>query len=147
MPAGYRLDRKNKDVHEIREEEIPLKDRSGAHDDERVHDIKIVVSSLSPERPMHRVRRKCMISRKEKERHQHARDGDGATNLHYALRFVVLGGQQLVMKKAVKNVAYQDLELALLTPDGEVFSLYRERENGTFGRGKKAGSLTHGEPP
>jgi hypothetical protein len=85
-----------------------------------------------------------MAGREEKECHQHARDSDGTTDLHHALRLVVVGGEQLVVKKAVKNVPDKDLELALLTPAGEVFSLYRERENGTLGRGKKAGSLTHG---
>jgi hypothetical protein len=49
------------------------------------------------------------------------------------LRFVVVGGEQLVVKKAVKNVARKDLELALFAPAGEVFGLHRQRENRMFG--------------
>jgi hypothetical protein len=43
------------------------------------------------------------------------------------------------MKKAVKNVADKDLELALLTASGEVFGLHGERENGMFGWGEETG--------
>src|SRR3979490_1721453 len=103
MPVGYWLDREDEDIHEIREEEIPLKDRSCPHDDERVHDIEVVVSHLSPERARHRVRRKCMVSREEKQRHQHAWDGYGATDLHHPRGFVVIGGEQLVVKKTVED--------------------------------------------
>jgi hypothetical protein len=67
-----------------------------------------------------------MVGREEKERHQHARYSDGTTDLHHALGFVIVGGKQLVMKKAVKNMAYQDLELALLTCGGQGFSLHSE---------------------
>ena len=88
-----------------------------------------------------------MVGREEKERHQHARYGDGTTNLHHAPGFVVVGGKQLVVKKAVKDVAGQDFELALLTSGGEVFGLHRKGENRMFGWGEEAGSLTHGEPP
>jgi hypothetical protein len=70
MPVGNWLDRKDKDIHEIWEKEIPLVDRSRAHDDEGVHDIKVVVSCLSPEGAVQRVRRKGMVGRKEKESHQ-----------------------------------------------------------------------------
>ena len=38
----------------------------------------------------------------------------------------IVGGEQLIVKKAVKNVAYQDLELALLTCGGQGFSLHSE---------------------
>ncbi len=67
-----------------------------------------------------------MVGREEKQRHQHARHGDSATNLHHALGFVIVGGKQLVVKKAIEDVAYQDLELALLTSGGEPFGLHRE---------------------
>jgi len=67
-----------------------------------------------------------MVGREEKERHHHAWDRDGRTDLHHALRFVVIGGKQLVVKKAVKNVPDKDLELALLAPAGEVFGLHGE---------------------
>src|SRR5260370_28321000 len=90
IQACYWLDREDKDIHEIREEEIPLKDRSRAHDDKGVHDVEVVVSDLSPERARHRVRRKGMVGREEKERHYHAWDGDVATNRHHALHVVVL---------------------------------------------------------
>jgi hypothetical protein len=67
-----------------------------------------------------------MVSREEKQRHQHAWDGYGATDLHYPLGFVVIGREQLVVKKTVEDVAYQDLELTLLTLPGEFFGLHRE---------------------
>ena len=88
-----------------------------------------------------------MVGREEKQRHQHAWDGDGTTDLHHALRFVVVGGEQLVVKKAVKNVADKDLELALLAFSGEVFGLHRERKNRVFGWGEEARSLSHDAPP
>ena len=147
IPAGYWLDREDEDIHKIREEEIPLKDRSCAHHDEGVHDIEVVICDLSPERAGHRVRRKGMVGREEKERHYHPWDGNGTTDLHHALGFVVVGAEQFVMKKAVKNVTDKDLELALLPASGEVFGLHGERENSMFGWGEDAGSLTHGEPP
>ena len=88
-----------------------------------------------------------MVRREKKERHQHARDRDGTTNLHHALGFVVVAGQQLIMQESVKNVAYQDLKLSLLAPVALVFRLHSERENGMFGRSEEAASLTHGGPP
>jgi hypothetical protein len=80
-----------------------------------------------------------MVGREEKERHYHAWDGDGTTDLHHALGLVIVGAEQLVMKKAVKNVPDKDLELALLTASGEVFGLHGERQNGMFGRGEETG--------
>jgi hypothetical protein len=67
-----------------------------------------------------------MVSREEKQRHQHAWDGYGATDLHHPLGFIVVGAEQLVVKKAVEDVAYQDLELTLLTLAGEFLGLHRE---------------------
>jgi hypothetical protein len=72
---------------------------------------------------MQRIGRKSMVGRKQEESHQQARDSDGATNLHHALGLVVVGGKQLVVKKAVKNVVYKNLELTLLTFDSAVFGL------------------------
>jgi hypothetical protein len=123
MPVGYRLNRKDKDIDKIREEEVPLIDSGGAHHNEGVHDIEVVVSNLRPEGAMQRIWRKSMVGRKQEESHQQARDSDGATNLHHALGLVVVGGKQLVVKKAVKNVVYKNLELALLTFDSAVFGL------------------------
>ncbi len=82
MPAGYGLNRKDKDVHEIRKEKIPLIDCSGAHHDEGVHDVEVVVCDLRPEGTMQRMRRKSMVGRKEKESHQKTRDCNGAADLH-----------------------------------------------------------------
>jgi hypothetical protein len=65
-----------------------------------------------------------MVGREEKERHQHARYSDGTTDLHYTLGFIIVGGKQLVVKKAVKNVMYKNLEPALLAFDSAVFGLY-----------------------
>jgi hypothetical protein len=88
-----------------------------------------------------------MVGREEKERDQHARDGDSATDQHYALGFVIVGGEQLVMKKSVKNVAHQDLELALLALVASAFRLHGERENGMLRRSEESGSLRHCGPP
>ena len=88
-----------------------------------------------------------MVGGKEKQRDQKAGDGDGAADLHHALRFVVVGGEQLVVKKTVKEVAYKDLELTLLAPGGAGFSLHCKRENGMSRWSEEAGSLKHGEPP
>src|SRR5260370_23473081 len=147
MPVGYGLNRKDKDIHKIGEEEIPLKDRSCAHDDEGVHDIEVVVSDLSPEWPRHWIRGKGMVGREEEERDQQARDGDGATDLHHALGFIVVGAEELVVKKAVEDVSYQNLELGLLTGGAGVVGLYGKRENGMSGGREEARSLTHDGPP
>jgi hypothetical protein len=88
-----------------------------------------------------------MVSRKEKQRHQKAGDCDGAADLHHALRFVVIGGEQLVVKETVKKVAYKVLELTLLAYGSGGFSLHRKRENRMSGWSEEAGSLKHGEPP
>src|SRR5260370_33285425 len=83
IQACYWLDREDKDIHEIREEEIPLKDRSRAHDDKGGHDVEAMVSDLSPERTRHRVRRKGMRGRGGEERHHQAGSCDGSTKLHH----------------------------------------------------------------
>jgi hypothetical protein len=96
---------------------------------------------------MQRMRRKSMIGRKEKESHQQTRDCNGRTDLQHALGFVVFGGEQFVVKKAIKDVAYKDLELALLTLDGDGFGLHCQRENRMFGGSEETDLITHDEPP
>ncbi len=59
----------------------------------------------------------------------------------HALGFVVVGGEQFVVKKAIKNVAYKDLELTLLTLDGDGFGLHGEGENRVFWRSKETDSI------
>jgi hypothetical protein len=147
MPVRDRLNGENKDIHEVWEEKIPLVDRSRAHDDEGVHDIEVVVAGLGPEGAMHRVGRKGMVGGKEKERHQKTRDSDGAADQHDAPGLVVLGGEQLIVKEAVKEVAYKDLELTLLSLGRGGLGLYAERENRISGRREKAELSKHGEPP
>jgi hypothetical protein len=83
---------------------------------------------------MQRMRRKSMVGGKEKEGHQQTRDCNGTAELQHTLGFVVVGGEQVVVKKAMKNVAYKDLELALLTLDGDGFGLHGEGENRVFRR-------------
>ena len=49
-------DGEDEDVEEIGEEEVPLVDGCGSHDDEGVHDVEVVVAGLGPEGADARVR-------------------------------------------------------------------------------------------
>lgn len=88
-----------------------------------------------------------MVCRKEKERYQQARHRNSAADLHDALGFVVIGSQELVVKKTMEEMAYKNLKLALLVPWCDRFGLNAKRQDWMFGRSERGESLKHGGPP
>jgi hypothetical protein len=88
-----------------------------------------------------------MVCRKENECYQQARHRNSRADLDDALSLVVIGGQELVVKKAMEEMAYKNLKLALLLPWSDELGLNAERQDWMFGRSERGESFKHGGPP